>query len=65
MIPATNTIPIAVEACTIAYHERLKRDARTFRSATVPAGFMEDGNGKRLELRRCRRCGSSLGRQVR
>lgn len=45
--------------CTLAYHADLRKDWECFEAATE-AGFVQSCAGFIFEMRRCRRCSSTL-----
>lgn len=50
--------------CTLDDHDVLKVDEETFLAGTTHHAYMPDGDGGWLELRHCRRCGSTLSRDA-
>jgi hypothetical protein len=63
MMARATTAPCVPRVCSPAYHEQLAEDAATWKRETAFIGYQVDEEAQ-LELANCRRCGSTLSRDV-
>lgn len=59
-IPADPPVGGNYPPCTDAIHDLIRSDLYTWEHETYHRGFQDNGDGGLVELRTCRRCGTTL-----